>query len=123
MEDAPDVPYEPIIPRPDIRDSIEVTLQDGSTRTIETNLDNTAYVRHLNGYERMNHIQVRLLGDFALRLFKIDATPLGDHFLERGYDIIVRQYPNDMTAAQYIQMELVDGMREWEKGDGHEFDE
>lgn len=122
MEDAPDTEFIPLIPRPDIKDIILGEDPDGNVYQFEANLDNTQIILHKNGYERMDHVFVRLLGSHGLRLFKIASTPVGQYFTERGYDIVIRQYPNEETAAEHIELEVKEALEELENDKGHELD-
>lgn len=109
---------ESLVPRPDIRDDLGVI--DGEA--VELTLDNCQIVLHRNGYDRMNHLRV-LIGQKLLLIFKIDANPLGEYLLERGYDVLIKSYPDNATASNHLDMELEEGMREWDDGTGHELDD
>lgn len=110
---------ESLVPRPDIHDSINIA--DGDP--IEINLDNCMIVLHRNGYERMDHVRVRRLGGKFLMIFKIGSSPLGEYLMHRGYDILVKNWPDDATAKAHLEIEFEDGMKELEDGTGHELED
>lgn len=108
----------PLIPRPELRDSIK--LANG--QEISLDRDNATIVEHGNGYEYMDHLFIRMLGDYGLRMFGLRASPFYDYLVERGYDRLIKEYPDDVTVAIWEQYEAHEMERELEKGDGHELD-
>lgn len=110
---------DPLIPRPFIED--EIHTAQGVTLTF--NSDTAMLVEHANGYDYMDHLFIRKLGDHGLRLFGIRATPFYDLLVERGYDRLLKQYPSDVTVAVWEKMKASEMERELEEGLGGELEE
>lgn len=120
-ENLPAIPEdnEPLIPRPELTDVIPTS--DG--QFLEINRDNAIIVEHDNGYEEFDHLFVVIIGDLGIRLFGIHASPYYEYLVERGYDRLTKQYPNDATVQTWLNMQSKQMERELEDDTGHELDD
>lgn len=109
--------FEPI-PIPELEDNIRVF--GGGHVTI--NRDNAEIVRHKN-FAQMDHVRVRDFGRNGLYLFNIDASPVADEIGDKGYDVIHREYPTEMTQRTWLSFTLEQLDQEIEQGKGHEIDD
>lgn len=107
---------EALIPRPPLEDKIQTI--DG--QEIVMTRENTTLVFHKEKqYEDMDHIFIRKLGEHGLRVFNFHH--IGEYLINRGYDILIKQYPDDTTVAVWTNIQLQNMEQEW-NGKGSEFD-
>lgn len=107
---------ESLVPRPPLEDTI--TTVDG--QEIVMNRENTTLVFHqAEHYSDMDHIFIRKLGEHGLRIFNFHHV--GEYLINRGYDVLIRQYPDDVTVAVWTEIQLQNMEKEWD-GTGGEFD-
>lgn len=91
---------EPLIPRPELLD--EIPASNGER--IQLTRDNCTIVVHSEKqYSEFNHLHIKKLGEFGIKLFAID--PWLEHLLERGYDVLIKEYPDDLTVAMWLNMQ------------------
>lgn len=108
---------ESLIPRPPLNDRIK--LDTG--QELELTRDNTTLVFHQGEkYSDMDHIFIRKLGEHGLRVFNF--YHVAEYLIGKGYDILIRQYPDDATVAVWTQIQMANMEREL-NGEGNEFDE
>lgn len=119
-ENLPAVPEdnEPLIPRPELHD----ILQGAEGQEFHLTRDNCVIVEHANGYDYMDHLFLRVLGDIGYRMYGLRASPLYDYLIERGYDRWLKQYPSDITVRSYEQLLREQLDRELDEDIGGELD-
>ena len=96
---------EPLIPRPALEDRFKIA--DG--QEIHITRENAVLVFHqVEQYQDMDHLFIRKLGEHGIRIFNIHAW--AEYLIGKGYDILIRQYPDDVTVAvwTYIQTKNMD---------------
>ena len=108
---------EPLIPRPPLEDRFKI--HDG--KEVVFNRDNAVLVFHeIEQYRDFDHLFIRKIGEHGLRIFNIHVW--SEYLIDRGYDILIKQYPDDVTVAVWteIQMQSIDDEL---KGKGHELED
>jgi len=106
-----------LIPRPEIKD--ELRSADGGV--LQLNITDTTLVFHqVEQYSEMDHIFIRKLGAHGLRVFNIH--PWAEYLIGRGYDILIKQYPDDVTVAVWTNIQMQNMEREL-NGTGGELDD
>lgn len=88
---------ESLIPRPHLEDSIQLNSDEIITITRE---NCTLVIHALEQYKDFDHIHVHKVGEYGLKLFGIYQYE--DYMIGRGYDVLIRQYPDETTAAVWM---------------------
>lgn len=66
--------------------------------------ENTTVVLHTTEqYQDMDHLFIRRLGTFGIRMFAIDTWK--EYLVERGYDVLLKEYPDDLTVAVWMNLQ------------------
>lgn len=108
---------ESLIPRPPLKDEIKVA----NGQTIELTRENTTLIFHLEEtYRDMDHVHIKQLGNFGVKLFGLYAWT--EHLITRGYDILFRHYPDDVTVATWLNLQSQNLEKELD-GAGGELDD
>lgn len=110
--------FEPI-PVPPLSDHLYLT-SDEENGFVEITRENALVCRYRK-FEQMNHLRIHMAQE-ALMMFGIDANPMGEYLVERGYSELTREYPEEFVQRNYLEWEL-NRMSEELDGKGHEVDE
>lgn len=99
---------EGLIPRPPLEMQIEV---EGGEPIVMTRENTTIVVHSEKQYSDFNHIFIRKLGDYGLRIFGVNnVLPL---LLDVGFDVLLKQYPDDVTVATWTDIQSAKLEDEW----------
>lgn len=105
------------IPRPPLEDKFKIA--GGQEVYIDRN--NAMLIFHtVEKYREMDHLFIRKLGDHGLRIFNIHVW--SEYLIERGYDILIREYPDDVTIAVWTNIQMQNMEKEL-NGQGGELEE
>lgn len=101
---------EGLIPRP----PLEMTIEVEGGEPIIMNRENTTIVVHSERqYSDFNHIFIRKLGDYGLRIFGVNSVL--PQLLDVGFDVLLKQYPDDVTVATWTDIQSSNMETEWDK--------